>query len=67
VEEVGDGVPNLPRRRSRGHDDAEEFGGDRAVDPREDSEVVARPVGGGRSVRWRSIRAGDMACEAVAA
>jgi hypothetical protein len=68
VEEVGDGVPDLPRHRSWGHDDAEEFGGDQAVDPREDGEVVARPVGGGRSVRWRSIgRAGDMACEAVAA
>jgi hypothetical protein len=33
VEEVGDGVRNLPRCRSWRHDDAEEFIRNRAVDP----------------------------------
>ena len=33
VEEVGDGVLDLPRRRPRCHDDAEELGGDQAVNP----------------------------------
>jgi hypothetical protein len=68
VEEVGDGVPDLPRRRARGDDDAEKLGGDRAVDPGEDGEVVTRPIGGGGGVRRRSVgAAGDMAGETIAA
>jgi hypothetical protein len=51
VEEAGQGVPDLPRCGAWSHDDAEELGGDRAVDPREDGVIVPRPVRGGRRVR----------------
>jgi hypothetical protein len=49
VEEVVDGVPNLPRRRARCHDDTEELGGDRAIDLGEHGVVVTHPVGVGHS------------------
>ena len=68
VEEAGDGVPDLSRRGSGSHDDAEELGGDRAIDPGEDHVVITRPVGGRRRVGRSSLGfAEDVVGEAVAA
>jgi hypothetical protein len=66
TEEVVDGEPNLAREGARGHDDAEQLGGDRAVYPVEDSEVVAPPSGSGGSVGG-GVVAEHMGGEATAA
>jgi hypothetical protein len=66
TEEVVDGEPNLAREGARGHDDAEQLGGDRAVYPVEDSEVVAPPSRSGGSVGG-GVVAEHMGGEATAA
>ena len=44
AEEVLDGVPDGARRGTGADDNADEVGGDGAIDPRENGVVVAAPI-----------------------
>ena len=55
AEEVLDGVPDDACCGAGTHDDAEELGGDGAVNPRENGVVIAAPIG-----CWRGVGGGGV-------